>query len=582
MSMSKLMNRSAMGLVLSAGLILTGCNQTPSANQAPPPQAALPLTTAAAPPIVQAPPASQLPAAPRPRIARVVNPRDRYAYADQANAMSYGMGDAPPDYTFDYNGARPWVWRSDDDAVRVVEPVGDGDRYYYYQPGQDYPYLVRDADYAYGFDNGALVVIYDRDGRVMPPDFIERRADYAGRYLYRGRDLYDAARQRPREAVAASNWAARSVVLAGELALWASLQNRTPDWRDYHAEHEDQQRAAWDQERYRRQAEAARTYQMMNDQQASQRAWQAAQQAQIDARAHGQSVGPTPVAGFIPQIFRRQPPQQAQTPPAPGQGFVPGGPQRPGFGQGQSQQATPTIGQPLRGQPGSAPNFQGQPIQGPTAQARPPIGQPLFGQPGFPGRGPDGRPVSSPAQAQVQAQDQARIQAQAQAEAAHRAAADQARQQAAEQARLAGEQSRRQAAEQARLQAAGQARLQAADQARLQAAQQARLQAEQQARLQAAQQARLQAEQQTRLQAAAQARQQARTEAEAQAHQQAQSAAAQAEAARRAADQARLQAAHQAAQGQVKPAAPATDKAKPAPDSKPPADHDPRRRDIPN
>ena len=575
MSMSKLMNRSAMGLVLSAGLILTACNQTPSANQAPPPQAALPLTTAAAPPIVDAPPASQLPATPRPRIARVVNPRDRYAYADQANAMSYGMGDAPPDYTFDYNGARPWVWRSDDDAVRVVEPVGDGDRYYYYQPGQDYPYLVRDADYAYGFDNGALVVIYDREGRVMPPDFIERRADYAGRYLYRGRDLYDAARQRPREAVAASNWAARSVVLAGELALWASLQNRTPDWRDYHAEHEDQQRAAWDQERYRRQAEAARTYQMMNDQQASQRAWQAAQQAQSDARAHGQSVGPAPGGGFIPQIFRRPPPQQPQTTPGSAPTFPPGGSERQGFVQGQPQQGLPTVGQPLRGQPGQAPNFQGQPIQGQPAQGRPPVGQPLPGQPGFPGRGPDGRPVSTPAQAQVQAQEQSRIQAQAQADAARRVAADQARLQAAEQARLAGEQARRQAAEQARLQAAGQARLQAADQARLQAAQQARLQAEQQARLQA--------EQQTRLQAAAQARQQAQAAAAVQAHQQAQAAAAaQAEAARHAADQARLQAAHQAAQGQVKPAAPAVEKPKPAPDSKPAVEHDPRRRDIPN
>ncbi|HEY2660043.1 MAG TPA: hypothetical protein VGI79_10000 [Caulobacteraceae bacterium] len=207
MKRSTLMTRSAILAVLGAGLALAGCNQAPTAQQAPPPQAALPLTTANTPPIVDAPLATQLPPAPRARIARVANSRDNYAYADQAYSQSYGLGDAPPDYTFDYNGSRPWVWRADDNSERVVEPLAGGDRYYYYRPGQEYPYLVRDPDYTYGYDNGALVVIYDRNGRLLPPDDLDRRADYAGRYLARGRDLYYASQQRQREAVAAANWA---------------------------------------------------------------------------------------------------------------------------------------------------------------------------------------------------------------------------------------------------------------------------------------------------------------------------------------------------------------------------------------
>src|SRR5262249_9075426 len=83
-----------------------------------------------------------------------------------------------PDYAFDDDGVRPWVWRSDDGYQRVAEPVPGGERYYYYQPGADEPFYVQDPDYGYGYAGGALVVLYDRAGRAIRPD---RRATLAGR-----------------------------------------------------------------------------------------------------------------------------------------------------------------------------------------------------------------------------------------------------------------------------------------------------------------------------------------------------------------------------------------------------------------
>ena len=485
MKRSILFNRCAIMAVLGAGLALAACNQAPTATQAPPPQAALPLSTATQP-IVDAPSATALPPAPRARVSRLADQRESYGYADQAYETSYGFGDAPPDYTFDYDGERPWVWRADDDTTQLVEPLGGGDRYYYYQPGQDYPYLVRDTDYSYGFDNGVLVVVYDRGGRVMPPEFVERRADYAGRYLYRGRDLYEASRQRQHEAVAAANWDARRGLILAAVGLWASQQNQYPDWRAYHDAHADQDQAHWDQERFRREAEAARTYQMLNDQQGAQRALQAAQQAQSDARTRGQTVATTggQRGGFMGQVLGQKNNPSAN--PAPADGQV-----APQFNRAPS---TPAAGGPSYAQRPVGPGIQQQ-EQG---QRQPPYGQ------------PGARPA-------LQSQQQAQAQAQAQGRAQQQALARQQQ-----------EANARNQTDAARLQAQDQARLQAQDRTRLQAQDQARLQAQDQARLQTQAQARQQQQASVRAQQEAQARQQqqasVRAQQEAQVRQQQQAA----------------------------------------------------------
>ena len=283
-----------------AVLALAACNkadQQAALGQVAAPQAALPLTTAAEPAGAAAPSLQALPSASPARVVRLVDPRERYAYVDRAYQMSDAFADAPPDYAFDYGGVRPWVWESDAGAYRMVEPLSRGQRYYYYQPGEDLPFLIRDPDYTYGFDRGQLVVVYDRQGRVLPPDLIDERADFAGRYLARSEALFREARRARREAVAQANWIERRRELAAERRDWEEQQAREEDWRAFHAQHEDEEHDRWAQERLRREAEAARLAQAMNDRASADRNWQQArsEQAWLQQRrgAGPSSSGPT-------------------------------------------------------------------------------------------------------------------------------------------------------------------------------------------------------------------------------------------------------------------------------------------------
>jgi hypothetical protein len=308
-----------------AGLVLAGCKpaaQPAASSAAPPPLAALPLSTSGAPAIAPAPTADALPMAPRARTGRIADPRDRYAFADRAYAMNAGFGDAPPDYTFDYgDGERPWVWRGDDDSMRVAEPLPDGgDRYYYYDAGADTPYLVRDSDYSYGYDNGVLVVIYDRQGRALPPDELDRRADLAGRFLDRARAIHRTSLSQQRQAVAQANWVARRDAIAAERQQWADRQSADQDWRAYHDAHAQQDQAHWAAERYRREAEAARFAQTVEDRPRAQQDWQAAQKAQAPAASPGQPP-PQPHDGGLSAGPPK--PQPALAPPAPPPSSVP-------------------------------------------------------------------------------------------------------------------------------------------------------------------------------------------------------------------------------------------------------------------
>jgi hypothetical protein len=296
MTNRRTLKASASRLVIAgilASLALAGCKPAgqQAASSAPPPLAALPLATSDAPPIAPAPSASALPPAPRATIGRLADTRDRYAYADRAYAMNSGFGDAPPDYTFDYgDGERPWVWRGDDNSMRVAEPLSDGgDRYYYYEPGADAPYLVRDPEYSYGYANGALVVIYDSRGRALPPNYLDRRADVAGRFLVRARAIRQASERQRREAVAQARWAERRRAMEADREQWTASQAADQDWRAYHSAHEQQDDAHWAGERYRRESEGARFAQSVNDQQQADRDLQAAQRAQARAVAASQA-----------------------------------------------------------------------------------------------------------------------------------------------------------------------------------------------------------------------------------------------------------------------------------------------------
>ncbi|MDE2488300.1 MAG: hypothetical protein KGO51_12970, partial [Alphaproteobacteria bacterium] len=243
----------------AAALALAGCSRQGGQPPAPPatgaPIASLPLAQGAPPPAALAPPTAQLPPAPPVKVVQS-EPTTRYRYIDRAYAMGQTFGDTPPDYTVDYQGERPWVWRSERGDYRIVEPTPEGDRAYYFSAGSDQPVLVRDPRYAYGYDGGALAEVYDGDGRPAPYD--PEAAERAARYLARARALYAAAVNQRREAAYAEAWRARRAEVIQQQQAWADAQQHDADWRRWHDAHQAQDRARWGDERAMRQAYAAR------------------------------------------------------------------------------------------------------------------------------------------------------------------------------------------------------------------------------------------------------------------------------------------------------------------------------------
>jgi len=253
---------------LAAVLALSACQQDPaavadelaSANEALP---ALPESiplVAGAPegPVRLAPPADALPAAKPISYARVADTRDSYGYIDRAAAFSDAIGDAPPDYAYDYDdGSEPWGWEAQDDSAYFVEPIDGGYRNYYYAAGSGSPYLVSDPWYSYGYDDDRLVVVYDNYGRALPYDRWPRN-DYATRYYQRGGNLYRASRARDRRAVYAARWQDRRQDIAAERIRWNQTREREPQWRDYHAQRRDRIADHWRDERALRVAETQR------------------------------------------------------------------------------------------------------------------------------------------------------------------------------------------------------------------------------------------------------------------------------------------------------------------------------------
>ena len=309
MSRSRRLSRPSIFVLAVALVGLAACQK--SANQvatnpadAPAPLAAMALTSDSALPPA-APATSALPAAPPIRTATLAGSQDEsYAYVDRAYEVNHGFGDAPPDYAFDYDGGQPWAWRSDEGYERVDEPVNGGDRDYYYEPNSDDPYLVRDDDYSYGYRGGILVVVYDREGRALPPSEYSRYSDRAGRLYFRARELRAAEQHQPHRGVGRTPWEQRRGVMIADHHAWAAQQQSNPDWRTYHDQSAPQY-AVFDAMRARREAEAVRVDQTLQDSQAEARDRQAAQRAlaSVQAQAQGRPAGafhppaPPPVAG---------------------------------------------------------------------------------------------------------------------------------------------------------------------------------------------------------------------------------------------------------------------------------------------
>jgi len=273
-----------------------------SLADAPPPAAALPLAIGPAPASSPAPAASALPPAPNAPLGRIPT-SDQYAYLNEAYAFSQSLADAPPDYTYDYQGEEPWVWQSPDGYARVVERLPMGVRYFYYAPGASTPYLVQDPQYAYGYSGGLLTVVYGPGGEVLPYGVEVRQAQLAGVYLAWGAGLYAAVRHGRHVSVSQVRWNAERQSVYADQARWRAAQQRNPGWATYNQLHRDDE-AHWAGQRYVRAAEAARFAQAVHDQTALARAQQAAAHARTSVLARGERPpGPPPVG----EVDRHEP-----------------------------------------------------------------------------------------------------------------------------------------------------------------------------------------------------------------------------------------------------------------------------------
>ncbi len=277
---------------------------------------------------------------------------------------------------------------------------------------------------------------------------LDRRADLAGRFLARAVAIYDASQREQREAVAEANWEARRSQINAERAQWQADQQADQEWQAYHAAHEQEEQARWDAEQYRRDAQAARFAEQINDAQLAAREWQAAQQSQHRAVAAGALAKPqNPGGGPFGSGPGPQPQPQPPAPPSP----------RP-----PAPVPNPPPGAPF--QPPGPPPTPTRPTGQPPREHRPPVAspggsRPTPGEPGPLGAGPNAAQAAH--QAQLAAQRQAEIASHAQSQAQVQAAR-QAQLEAQRQAQLAA-----QAAANGQVQASRQAQLEAQRQAQL-------------------------------------------------------------------------------------------------------------------
>lgn len=164
---------------------------------------------------------------------------DSYGYIDEADNLFDMIGDAPPDYGFAYDDADPWAWQFDDGYAAYVEPIDDGYRYYYYAPGANEPFFVRDPQYSYAYRDGRVAAVY-ADGRLVRPDFARQQAATAAAYYARARALRAAATTtRNRQSVPAPVWAERRTAVVAPRQEWREARERLPEWRTYHAQRQE-------------------------------------------------------------------------------------------------------------------------------------------------------------------------------------------------------------------------------------------------------------------------------------------------------------------------------------------------------
>lgn len=179
---------------------------------------------------------------------------DDYDWIDRADAISDAIGEAPPDTSFAFENGEPWAWTMEDGTTLIVEQLPDGPHGYYFEPGTDAPFLVRDPSMSFGFIDGAVAVVYGADGGVLSRNDGRGWLGAAMRGFDRGKLLKRAMVRRDRwRNVNVSRWYDMSYLLFDWWDDWDYGLSRNPAWRRHHEGPRGiGHRRHWDGERHRR------------------------------------------------------------------------------------------------------------------------------------------------------------------------------------------------------------------------------------------------------------------------------------------------------------------------------------------
>ncbi|UYY79077.1 hypothetical protein [Sphingomonas sp. R1] len=298
---------------------------------------------------------------------------DDYRWIDRARALWDAVGDSPPDYGFAFDGGNPVAWELRDGYWVVVEERAEGARSYFFAPGERGPFLIRETDRSFAYQDGHVAAVYDGGGTLLPRYLAARSLDEGEALFRRGRRVRDALLDRQWEPVDTGSWVNLNLFFVGIDQRWDS------GWRYRNDGFALAEQQRWAQERARRAAMAAAFARWRNG------GFQGAPPPGLGGRwEHRPRPGRPPVAGQ-PGRPPVQPQPGAGRPDRPWMwGGLPGGagsvrPGRPSSGDvrpGQGPGAIPTPnGTPGTGLPpvGGRPGWQGE-RPGNAGRPRPPRG----------------------------------------------------------------------------------------------------------------------------------------------------------------------------------------------------------------
>ncbi|SFJ24745.1 hypothetical protein SAMN03159338_1186 [Sphingomonas sp. NFR04] len=174
-----------------------------------------------------------------------------YRWIDRAHALWDTLGDAPPDVSFRFDGGAPVAWELRDGYWVVAEDQSEGARTYFFAPGERGPFLVREADRSFGYQDGNVAAVYDGGGKLLPRGAGVRSVDEGERLYERGRRLRDALLDRQWDAVDTTSWGDMNLFFVGIDPGWDS------GWQYRSTGFEFAQQQRWAAERARRAAMAS-------------------------------------------------------------------------------------------------------------------------------------------------------------------------------------------------------------------------------------------------------------------------------------------------------------------------------------